>query len=122
MVESAPPEGGADEHRARMERRARSTARAARGARALPAIRLSALTAAQAWVLVPRRHVQGIVDVVKKHLITKVKAILGPRKDDDKHVRILNRMISWRDDLDFNISIVSIAFCQCISIYFESIW
>ena len=30
-----------------------------------------------------------------KDLITKVKAILGPRANDDRHARVLNRTITW---------------------------
>jgi hypothetical protein len=44
-----------------------------------------------------RRNVEQFVKGISKHLITKVKAILGPRPNDDKSIRILNRMITWRD-------------------------
>ena len=42
-----------------------------------------------------RKDVNSIVSVISKHLITKVKSILGPRSSDDQHARVLNRTITW---------------------------
>ena len=46
---------------------------------------------------VQRKRVAEVVSKIGQHLLVKVRAVLGPRGDDDKQVTILNRLITWRD-------------------------
>ena len=47
-------------------------------------------------MLMPRSRVTQFVDKLSARLIVKVRAVLGPRPSDDRSVRLLNRIITWR--------------------------
>ena len=47
-------------------------------------------------VLIRRSQVTEFVAAMRKQLLVKVRAVLGPRPTDDHEIRILNRIVTWK--------------------------
>ena len=47
-------------------------------------------------VLIRRSQVDEFVTAMKKRLLVKVRAVLGPKPNDDHEIRLLNRIVTWK--------------------------
>ena len=45
----------------------------------------------------PRNHLLQFANALSKHLIVKIRGLMGPRKDDLKTIKLLARTITWHD-------------------------